>query len=208
MARCRWSTSTDTTNTTNTPSSRFACVQTATTRVEPVDEVITLAAAMHYGGSRHVIGTLWSVYDDTAADVSESVHRDLAGSLAAGGRPKPTTPQPPCVGLSGGFAMTTLNIRSPGYHSSTPDHSRHVERTQKYSAQSARGPHSSVGSVAFVDCGPVRMTRCSSQLRMSSEPDDISRPAYELVPAIGDRMNIRSGRRLRYFTVIRLTPSP
>lgn len=44
------------------------------------DEAITLAAAMHYTGYRHVIGTMWSVYDDTAAEVAEAVYADLTSS--------------------------------------------------------------------------------------------------------------------------------
>ena len=54
--------------------------KTAISGVELVDEMMTLAVAMHYGGSRHVVGTLWSVYDDTAADVSEHVYRHLVGN--------------------------------------------------------------------------------------------------------------------------------
>jgi hypothetical protein len=53
-----------------------AC-QTATGGVGLPDEAITLAAAMHYAGYRHVIGTLWSVYDQTASDVAEAVYGDL-----------------------------------------------------------------------------------------------------------------------------------
>ncbi|MGW2571657.1 CHAT domain-containing protein [Streptomyces sp. NPDC001537] len=61
-----------------------AC-KTATGGVELVDEAMTLAAAMHYGGSRHVVGTLWSVYDPVAADVSAEVYRHVlrSGRLAA-----------------------------------------------------------------------------------------------------------------------------
>lgn len=53
-----------------------ACM-TATGGVNLPDEAITLAAALHYSGYRHVIGTLWSVYDKTAADVAETVYREL-----------------------------------------------------------------------------------------------------------------------------------
>ncbi|HEU5030390.1 MAG TPA: CHAT domain-containing protein [Spirillospora sp.] len=61
-----------------------AC-KTATGGVELVDEAMTLAAAMHYGGSRHVVGTLWSVYDPVAADISAEVYRHVlrSGRLAA-----------------------------------------------------------------------------------------------------------------------------
>ncbi|WP_165495247.1 CHAT domain-containing protein [Actinomadura roseirufa] len=44
------------------------------------DETITLAAALHHGGYRHVLGTLWSVRDGIAADVAESVYADLCSS--------------------------------------------------------------------------------------------------------------------------------
>lgn len=50
-----------------------AC-KTATGGVNLADEAITLAAALHYTGYRHVIGTLWSVFDTTAATVAESVY--------------------------------------------------------------------------------------------------------------------------------------
>jgi hypothetical protein len=53
-----------------------AC-KTATGGVELADELITLAAAIHYAGYRQVIATLWSVYDPTAADVVESVYTEL-----------------------------------------------------------------------------------------------------------------------------------
>ena len=50
-----------------------AC-KTATGGVSLADEAITLAAALHYTGYRHVIGTLWSVFDTTAATVAEAVY--------------------------------------------------------------------------------------------------------------------------------------
>ncbi|MGS2644481.1 CHAT domain-containing protein [Streptosporangium sp. LJ11] len=56
-----------------------ACM-TATGGVDLPDEAITLAAALHYTGYRQVIGTLWSVYDDMAADVAEAVYADLTSS--------------------------------------------------------------------------------------------------------------------------------
>jgi len=62
-----------------------ACM-TATGGVTLPDEAITLAAALHYTGYRHVIGTLWSVYDETAADVAQAVYADLMSS----GRFEPT----------------------------------------------------------------------------------------------------------------------
>ncbi|MFF3504008.1 CHAT domain-containing protein [Streptomyces sp. NPDC003247] len=56
-----------------------AC-QTATGVATLPDETITLAAALHYTGYRQVVGTLWSVYDDIAADVAEAVYRDLTST--------------------------------------------------------------------------------------------------------------------------------
>ncbi|MFF9091304.1 CHAT domain-containing protein [Streptomyces sp. NPDC014991] len=41
------------------------------------DESMTLSAALHYTGYRHVIGTLWSVRDVVAAEVATDVYRDL-----------------------------------------------------------------------------------------------------------------------------------
>ncbi|OFA56541.1 CHAT domain-containing protein [Streptomyces xinghaiensis] len=53
-----------------------AC-KTATGGTGLPDEVITLAAALHYTGYRHVIATLWSVRDDDAATFSSDVYRRL-----------------------------------------------------------------------------------------------------------------------------------
>lgn len=53
-----------------------AC-KTATGGLRLADEVITLAAAMHYTGYRHVIGTLWSVFDTSAAEVARVVYTEL-----------------------------------------------------------------------------------------------------------------------------------
>jgi CHAT domain-containing protein len=63
----------------------LAACMTATGGVHLPDEVITLAAALHYTGCRHVIGTLWSVHDATAADIAERVYTELtsAGRLDA-----------------------------------------------------------------------------------------------------------------------------
>lgn len=52
--------------------------QSATGGVNLPDEVITLAAALHYTGYRHVIGTLWAVNDDTAADVSAAFYEEMS----------------------------------------------------------------------------------------------------------------------------------
>lgn len=59
-----------------------AC-ETAVGGVENADESITLAAALHYAGYRHVIGTLWPVPDGAAKAASESVY----GRLIERGRP-------------------------------------------------------------------------------------------------------------------------
>jgi len=48
--------------------------KTAVGGVNLPDEAITLAAALHYTGYRHVIATLWSVWDDDAAQVAEDVY--------------------------------------------------------------------------------------------------------------------------------------
>ncbi|MEU2718038.1 CHAT domain-containing protein [Streptomyces sp. NPDC007205] len=53
-----------------------ACM-TATGGIPVIDEATTLVAALHYTGYRQVMGTLWSVYDDTAAMVTEAVYADL-----------------------------------------------------------------------------------------------------------------------------------
>ena len=51
------------------------------------DESITLAAALHYTGYRHVIATLWSVGDAEAAQVAEGVYAAVVrdGVLCADG---------------------------------------------------------------------------------------------------------------------------
>jgi CHAT domain len=56
-----------------------AC-KTATGGITLPDEAITLAAALHYTGYRHVIGTLWSIHDETAADVADAVYTDLTSA--------------------------------------------------------------------------------------------------------------------------------
>jgi tetratricopeptide (TPR) repeat protein len=54
-----------------------AC-KTAIGGVQIPDEALTLAAALQYTGWRHVIGTLWSVLDETAADVATEVYTAIA----------------------------------------------------------------------------------------------------------------------------------
>jgi CHAT domain-containing protein len=56
-----------------------ACM-TAVGGINLPDEAITLAAALHYTGYRQVIGTLWTVYDRTAADVAELVYTELTST--------------------------------------------------------------------------------------------------------------------------------
>lgn len=58
----------------------LAACMTATGGIDLPDEAITLAAALHYTGYRHVIGTLWSVYDETTADVAEVVYNELTST--------------------------------------------------------------------------------------------------------------------------------
>ncbi|MFI5908633.1 CHAT domain-containing protein [Dactylosporangium sp. NPDC051541] len=53
-----------------------AC-KTAAAGVTLLNETITLAAALHYAGYRHVIATLWSVYDSVAADVAAWTYEQL-----------------------------------------------------------------------------------------------------------------------------------
>lgn len=61
--------------------------KTAVGGVNLPDEAITLAAALHYTGYRHVIATLWSVRDRLAARVAANVYAELVrdGRLDAGG---------------------------------------------------------------------------------------------------------------------------
>ena len=61
--------------------------KTAVGGVNLPDEAITLAAALHYTGYRHVIATLWSVWDEEAAQVAKDVYRSVVpdGMLHADG---------------------------------------------------------------------------------------------------------------------------
>jgi tetratricopeptide (TPR) repeat protein len=54
-----------------------AC-KTAVGGVRVPDEALTLAAALQYTGWRHVIGTLWLVWDDAAANVASDVYNAIA----------------------------------------------------------------------------------------------------------------------------------
>jgi tetratricopeptide (TPR) repeat protein len=53
-----------------------AC-KTATGGVTLMDEAITLAAALQYAGYRHIVATSWSVYDTSAARVTEEMYGRL-----------------------------------------------------------------------------------------------------------------------------------
>ena len=58
----------------------FACLsacKTATGGVNLLDEAVTLAAALHYTGYRHVVATLWSVDDATTPGLFEAVYQEL-----------------------------------------------------------------------------------------------------------------------------------
>ena len=61
-----------------------AC-KTAVGGVNLLDEVITLAAALHYTGYRHVIAALWSVDNNASAEVFSSLYQ----AIAADGRLDP-----------------------------------------------------------------------------------------------------------------------
>lgn len=53
-----------------------AC-KTAVGGIDLLDEAITLAAALHYTGYRHVVASLWSVDSATSADVFSALYCDL-----------------------------------------------------------------------------------------------------------------------------------
>jgi tetratricopeptide (TPR) repeat protein len=55
-----------------------AC-KTAVGGVATLDEAISLASALHFAGWRHVVGTLWSVWDDAAADITAGTYTRLVG---------------------------------------------------------------------------------------------------------------------------------
>ncbi|MEZ0116013.1 tetratricopeptide (TPR) repeat protein [Catenulispora sp. EB89] len=56
-----------------------AC-KSATGGVAAIDEAVNLAAALHYAGWRHVIGTLWSVWDADSARITKGVYQRLSKS--------------------------------------------------------------------------------------------------------------------------------
>jgi CHAT domain-containing protein len=63
----------------------LAACKTAVGGVDLLDESITLAAALHYTGYRHVVAALWSVHDRTTATVFD----DLYSALVENGRLHP-----------------------------------------------------------------------------------------------------------------------
>ena len=56
-----------------------AC-KSATGGVVVLDEAISLAAALYYTGWRHVIGTLWAVWDTAAADITLKTYNRLVNA--------------------------------------------------------------------------------------------------------------------------------
>lgn len=58
----------------------LAACQTATGGATLPNEAISLAAAIHYAGYRHVVATLWSAYDHAITEVTRMVYGDLAAS--------------------------------------------------------------------------------------------------------------------------------
>ncbi|MFE6871558.1 CHAT domain-containing protein [Kitasatospora sp. NPDC057692] len=56
-----------------------AC-KTATGGTALADEMISLASALRYQGYRHVLATLWSVYDSAAVRVVDDVYAELTGT--------------------------------------------------------------------------------------------------------------------------------
>ena len=56
----------------------LAACRTATTGLTNLDEAISFATALRYGGFRHVVATLWSVDDRAAATLSADLFRRLA----------------------------------------------------------------------------------------------------------------------------------
>lgn len=63
----------------------LAACKTAVGGVNLLDEVITLAAALHYTGYRHVVAALWSVHDTTTSAIFAAVYARLGrdGGLSA-----------------------------------------------------------------------------------------------------------------------------
>lgn len=64
----------------------IAACKTATGGVPLLDESVTLAAALHYTGHRHVLATLWSVYDTIG---TTDLFRDVYCRMTTGGTLRP-----------------------------------------------------------------------------------------------------------------------
>lgn len=58
----------------------LAACKTATGSVSLPNEAISLAAAIHFAGYRHVIATLWTAHDYASAEITQMVYGDLAAS--------------------------------------------------------------------------------------------------------------------------------
>ncbi len=65
----------------------LAACKTATGGLMLLDEAITLSAALHYTGYRHVVAALWSILEKTAVKVFDDVYRDIVvdGALRSAG---------------------------------------------------------------------------------------------------------------------------
>ncbi|WP_326582646.1 CHAT domain-containing protein [Streptomyces sp. NBC_00481] len=65
----------------------LAACKTATGGLRLLDEAITLSAALHYTGYRHVVAALWSILEKTAVRVFDAVYRDIVvdGALQPAG---------------------------------------------------------------------------------------------------------------------------
>ncbi len=55
----------------------LAACKSAVGGVELLDEAITLAAALHYTGYRHVVATLWSVDDDASSEAFTAMYQRM-----------------------------------------------------------------------------------------------------------------------------------
>ncbi|WP_436532516.1 CHAT domain-containing protein [Actinoplanes sp. HUAS TT8] len=64
----------------------IAACKTATGGVPLLDESVTLAAALHFTGHRHVVATLWSVYDTIG---TTDLFRDVYCRMTTGGALRP-----------------------------------------------------------------------------------------------------------------------
>ena len=103
-----------------------AC-KTAVGGVDLLDEAITLAAALHYTGYRHVVAALWSVDNETSSEVFASLYCEIATD----GRLEPD--RAPCRAAPGGARSCVTGIRTGrtgGHRSPTPDPDRALDGGQ------------------------------------------------------------------------------